>query len=86
MEFERYGLASYRKIVGAFQLLGGMGLLIGMMYSPSLQLWAAAGLSVLMLLGFMVRLKIKDAFLLATPSLSYALLNAYICYELLFHS
>jgi len=83
LEFERYGLPSFRKMIGALQLLGGAGLIVGMVYSPALQLYAAFGLSVLMLLGFLVRLKIKDALLLAAPSLFYALLNAYICYELL---
>ncbi|WP_281540249.1 DoxX family protein [Maribacter aestuarii] len=83
LEFERYGLASYRKTVGALQLIGGLGLLIGMYYSPFLQIFAAAGLSILMLLGFLVRLKIKDTFLQAAPSLFYALLNAYIFYHLL---
>ena len=86
LEFERYGLASYRKTVGALQLLGGIGLLVGMASFPILQLWAAAGLSILMLLGFLVRLKIKDTFLLAAPSLSYAVLNAYIFYGLLSYS
>lgn len=83
LEFKRYGLASYRKTVGALQLTGGIGLLAGMYHSPLLQILAAAGLSILMLLGFLVRLKIKDTFLLAAPSLFYALLNAYIFYQLL---
>jgi len=84
LEFERYGLPSYRKIIGTLQLLGGLGLILGMFYSSTLQLYAAFGLSILMFLGFLVRLKIKDIFLLAAPSLFYALLNAYICYELLY--
>jgi len=84
IEFERYGLPSFRKMIGALQLLGGVGLIVGMVCSTTLQLYAAFGLSVLMFLGFLVRIKIKDAFLLAAPSLFYALLNAYICYELLY--
>jgi hypothetical protein len=83
MEFERYGLPSYRKLIGILQLLGALGLLIGLGYSTTLQLSAAFGLSILMFLGFLVRLQIKDSFLLVTPSLFYALLNAYICYQLL---
>ncbi|WP_179385807.1 DoxX family protein [Allomuricauda sp. ARW1Y1] len=85
-EFERYGLPSFRKIVGALQLMGGTGLLIGMMYSTTLQFYAAFGLSILMFLGFLVRLKIKDTFFLVAPSLFYALLNAYICYQMLYGS
>ncbi len=82
-EFFRYGLASYRKIVGILQVLGGLGLLMGLFYSTILQMAAAAGLAVLMLLGFMVRLKIKDNVLQAAPSLIYAIINAYILYRLL---
>ena len=37
LEFERYGLASYRKTVGALQLAGGIVLLAGMYLSPLLQ-------------------------------------------------
>jgi len=82
-EFTRYGLASYRNIVGALQLLGGLGLLLGLYDSTILQIAAAAGLSILMVLGFMVRLKIKDSVIQALPSLSYAILNAYIFFKLL---
>ena len=82
-EFERYGLTTYRRLVGALQIIGGLGLIVGSMYYPVLQLVAAAGLAILMLLGFLVRLKIKDTFILAAPSLGYALLNAYIFYKLL---
>ncbi|MGB3152746.1 MAG: DoxX family protein, partial [Maribacter sp.] len=82
-EFKRYGLASYRKIVGLLQILGGSGLLIGLFYLPILQLLASAGLSVLMILGFLVRLKIKDSVVQALPSLSYAILNVYLFYKLL---
>ena len=82
-EFSRYGLASFRRIVGVLQLLGGLGLLIGNLNLPLLQLIAATGLCVLMFLGFLIRVKIKDSFLQAVPSLSYALLNAYIFYCLL---
>ncbi|WP_421807243.1 DoxX family protein [Flagellimonas sp.] len=82
VEFERYGLPTYRKLIGALQLLGGLGLLVGLIYSTTLQFSAALGLSILMFLGFLVRLKIRDGILLSTPSLAYALLNAFICYQL----
>ncbi len=59
LEFERYGLPSFRKAVGALQLLGGVGLIVGMVYSPALQLYAAFGLSVLMFLGFWYALRSK---------------------------
>ena len=80
-EFKRYGLAKFRKFVGVLQLLGGVGLLISLFYQPILQPIAALGLSVLMLLGFLVRLKMRDSFVQAFPSFFYAILNGYIFYE-----
>lgn len=82
-EFKRYGLRGYRKLIGGLQVLGGLGLLLGILYEPILQLVAAGGLAALMLLGFLVRLKIRDSFVKSFPSFFYALLNAYIFYELL---
>ena len=75
-EFKRYGLDNSRIVVGVLQLLGALGLLLGYVYSPLIQTLAAAGLSILMLLGFFVRLRIRDSFIQSVPSLIYALLNA----------
>lgn len=82
-EFMRYGLSKSRALVGLLQLLGGFGLLVGFFYSSLVQALAALGLSILMILGFLVRLKIKDSFAQSVPSLSYAVLNAYLFTKLL---
>lgn len=82
-EFKRYGLSAYRKVLGTLQLLGSSGLILGFFYWPLLQTVAAAGLTLLMILGFIVRLKIRDTFVQSAPSLLYALLNAYLCYRLI---
>ncbi len=79
-EFKRYKLASYRNLVGFLQILGSLGLVIGVFYSPVLVSFAAAGLCILMLLGFSVRLRIKDSILQSAPSLIYAFINGYIVY------
>ena len=77
-EFVRYGLAKYRRMVGSLQLLGVLGLVLGYFFSPMLQASAAAGLSILMISGFTVRLRIRDNFLQSVPSFIYAVLNAYL--------
>ena len=82
-EFRRYGLAKFRKTIGGLQLLGALGLLIGYLLSPKLQIAAAGSLAFLMVLGFIVRLKIRDSFLEAAPSFFYAILNAYLLLLLL---
>jgi hypothetical protein len=80
LEFKRYGLSEgLRKLTGVLQLLGSLGLLIGLK-SPLLGFIAAAGLSLLMLLGFLTRLKIRDTFLQSLPSFIFMLLNAYLAF------
>lgn len=79
LEFERYRLATFRKLTGYLQLLGALGLLIGL-YAPAIGLAAASGLSLQMLLGVGVRIKIKDSLLQALPASSFMLLNAYLAF------
>jgi len=79
LEFERFGLTkTQRQLTGVLQLIGGLGLLIGYYQSLLLAAISATGLAVLMLLGFLVRLKIKDSIVLSAPALMYALLNTYL--------
>ncbi len=81
VEFNRFGLTGRQRIItGAFQLLGAGGLFLGLLI-PEIGLVAAAGLCVLMMLGFGVRLKIKDSILQAMPSFSLMLLNAYLAFH-----
>ncbi|MGB5818387.1 MAG: DoxX family protein [Saonia sp.] len=77
-EFIRYGLEKQRKIVGLLQLLAAFGLVIGYMLLPILTFISASGLAILMLLGFGVRLKIKDNIVQSFPAVFYAILNIYI--------
>lgn len=77
-EFIRYKLADKRKLTGFLQIVGGIGLWVGWLFSPLLALFACLGLALLMILGFRVRIKIKDTWLQSLPSLGYALLNIYL--------
>ena len=77
VEFNRFRLTVLkRKITGALQIIGALGLLAGLFYYP-LGLVASLGLCLLMLLGFGLRLKIKDSFLETTPSFLLMVLNGY---------
>ena len=78
VEFERYQLARYRTTTGFFQILGAVGILSTDLIDPLIWLLSALGLSVLMLLGFMVRHYIKDNWIQSFPSFFYMVLNAYI--------
>ena len=81
-EFKRFGLSNtQRKITGFFQVLGACGLSYGFYLNPTIGFSAALGLSLLMSLGFGVRLKIKDSFIQSFPSLFFALLNLFVAYQ-----
>lgn len=74
-EFSRYGLPGMRAFVGVMELLGGMAVLLGLAVAP-LGAFGAAGLSVLMVLGLIVRVRIHDPWRLMAPAASLAVLNA----------
>ena len=78
-EFIRYGIPNFRKITGFFQSLGGLSLIIGV-FIDQLAVIASLGLTILMILGVNVRLKIKDGLLKTMPAIFYAFLNALIFY------
>jgi uncharacterized membrane protein YphA (DoxX/SURF4 family) len=78
-DFHRFGLDNLRILTGILEILGGIGLLVGLKWRPILWL-SAAGLALLMLIAFGVRLKMRDSVILSTPSFLLMLLNAYILF------
>lgn len=76
-EFKRFGLENFAKLTGVLELLGGVGMLVGLKISTVL-LISSGGLALLMLLGFGVRIKMKDGFWLSFPSLFFMLINSYL--------
>lgn len=77
IEFTRFGLEKFAKLTGFLEILGGIGMLVGIKFGIIL-LISSGGLAILMLLGLGVRLKIKDGFWLFLPALFFMLLNLYI--------
>ena len=77
-EFTRYGLDRLRTVVGALEVLGALGLLVGLKWSAILLPLSSGGLGLLMFFAFVVRLKIKDGFWLSMPSFFYMALCFYI--------
>jgi len=76
-EFTRYGLIHFRRLVGFLEFSGGLGLILGIHYNL-IQLLASLGLAVLMLMGVIVRLKLKDKPVLIAPAFVLMILNFYI--------
>jgi uncharacterized membrane protein YphA (DoxX/SURF4 family) len=78
-EFERFDLKDLGIFVIILEILGALGLLVGLFFKPFLLL-SSAGLAILMLLGVLVRIKSKDSFLVSLPALFFMILNGYIFY------
>ena len=74
-EFERYGMPAVRQLVGILEILGGTAVILGLAIAP-LGALAAAGLTALMVLGLIVRLRVHDAPRLMVPAASLGALNA----------
>jgi uncharacterized membrane protein YphA (DoxX/SURF4 family) len=76
-EFLRFGLEHLRILTGILEVMGGVGLLVGLWWRPAI-LMASAGLSLLMLLGVGVRIWVKDGVLETLPAFVLMLVNLYI--------
>lgn len=79
LEFNRYGLKKLRLLTGFLQILGGIGLLLGLKIQILLEL-SSLGLALMMLAAFMVRLKINDRLLQMLPALFLMFINLYILF------
>ena len=76
-EFNRFGLEKAGVLTAILEILGALGLLVGLKIHLILVV-SAAGLAVLMLLGVAVRIKVRDKLWVTLPALFFMLLNAYI--------
>ncbi len=81
-EFRRYRLARFRKLVGALEVVGGLGVLYGIFFTP-LMVLATAGLALLMLLGVFARIRIRDPLVQMLPALLLMLISLYILFQAL---
>ena len=76
-EFERYGLARFRRLIGALECLGALGLLVGYFNRPVLVL-AAAGLTLTMVMAIATRIRIGDSLVRTLPAIVLLALNAFV--------
>ena len=79
-EFERFGLEKIGLFTIVLEFLGAAGLIVGLMYN-SILLIASLGLSLLMLAGLLVRIRLKDNIRISLPAFFYMGLNTYIFIE-----
>ncbi len=76
-EFKRFGLEKAGELTAVLELLWTVGLLVGLMMQLIL-LISAGGLAILMFLGFVIRIKVKDSLWQSLPALFFMILNSCI--------
>jgi hypothetical protein len=76
-EFERYGLARFRRLIGAIECLGAIGLVVGHFHRPVLVL-AAAGLTLTMVAAIATRIRIRDSLAQTLPAVALLVVNAFV--------
>jgi hypothetical protein len=77
VEFRRFGLSRYRRMTGSLEVLGGVGLLVGLRV-PEVLVVASGGLAVLMALGVGARVRVRDSLLASLPAVILLVANVAI--------
>ena len=78
-EFERFKLKKIGIVVIILEILGAIGVVVGLFFKPIL-LISSGGLALLMLLAIIIRIKSKDNFWAFLPAIFYFILNTFIFY------
>ncbi|MFK8025509.1 MAG: DoxX family protein [Ilumatobacter sp.] len=73
-EYLRYGIPGLRVLNGSLMLCGAGGLMLGLLVWP-LGMFAAAGLTTMMLLGLLTRVRLGDHPRLMIPAALLAVIN-----------
>lgn len=76
-EFKRFNLEKIGLLTIILEFFGATGLVLGLKYDILLMV-SSLGLSLLMLCGLMVRIKLKDSIWISLPAGFYMVLNAVI--------
>ncbi len=79
-EFDRWRVPSLRHITGILERVGALGLVVGQ-WLPWVGLMSAAGLSLLMMCGLAVRVRIRDSFLHTLPAVVYVIASAFVLFQ-----
>jgi hypothetical protein len=79
-EFERFQVSRYRVLTGILEILGGLGVMTGH-FVPLIGALAGAGLCVLMAMGVVTRIRVKDSVLQCLPASFFCVLNGLIAIQ-----
>lgn len=76
-EFKRFNLEKLALLIVILEFIGATGLLVGLKFNPILVI-SSLGLTLLMLCGLIVRLKLNDSFWILLPAGLFMVLNLFI--------
>ena len=76
-EFKRFNLEKIEFYIIILEFLGALGLITGLKFNLILII-SSLGLTLLMLAGVVVRIKLKDSFWVSFPAIFYMVLNGLI--------
>ena len=79
-EYARWGYDNQRKIVGSLQLLGGIGLILGLQINVLL-ITTSFCFIMMMTMAIFIRIKIKDNIADILPAITYLFLSILIFYN-----
>jgi len=79
-EFKRFGLEKIGFTIVMLEVLGAIGLLVGLKFS-FLLIISSLGLAILMFAGLVVRIKVKDNIRVSLPAFFYMVLNTFIFWK-----
>ncbi len=79
-EYARWGYNNQRKIVGSLQLLGGIGLILGLQINILL-ITTSFCFIMMMTMAIFIRVKIKDNITDVLPAITYLFLSILIFYN-----
>ena len=80
LEYERWGFKNQRIILGCCQLLGGVGLLVGLKVPPLLTITSFL-LLCMMISAVFVRIRINERIIRILPAILYLVLTFVIFYN-----
>jgi uncharacterized membrane protein YphA (DoxX/SURF4 family) len=76
-DFQRFGLEKFSVLTGVLEILGGVGLVVGLYLTPVFLL-SSGGLAVLMLLGLIFRIRAGDGVWATLPASIFMIVNGYL--------
>ena len=80
-EFKRYGFSQFRLLTGYLELLGAIGVIVGLYLTPLIYILSTLCLALLMALGIWTRVRVKDPWYQIIPAIILFILNIFLSYK-----